>query len=141
MGYRFQLDAIRHAANVARGATTTVSIDLRDVGWARIFSARKLWVTLDPHAAGSAIKGSGGDARTWPSQASASTSVDVAVPIPSGAAPGTYDVYVSLPDVWPSTASDTRQAVRFANANDAAHGQSWDDAKARMRTGTTITIE
>jgi hypothetical protein len=46
MGYRLQLDAMTHAGEVARGASLDVDVDLRNVGWARFFTPRRLVVTL-----------------------------------------------------------------------------------------------
>ena len=143
MGYRFQMDAVRHPSTVSRGQTATVDIDLRDVGWARVFSARKLEVTLLHKTNGSApaIGGGGGDARLLPSQATSSTRITVSIPIPSGATPGDYEVFIGMPDIWPTTKNDVRQAVRFANADNPGKGQSWDAATARFKSGTTVTVQ
>ena len=140
MGYRFQLDGLSHVRTIGRGQTAAFDVDARDVGWARIFSARKLVVTLrhKTNSAARPIVGSGGDARLLPSQATSSTRIAVNVTVPSDATPGDYDVFLSMPDIWPATKDDARQAVRFANAD--GQGQSWDGANARFKSGTTLTV-
>jgi hypothetical protein len=136
LGYRFQLDAISHPTNAASGTSVDFAIDLRNIGWARMFSPRKLVVTLANKVTGVVIAGSAGDMRFCSSQATYSTRFVVPVAVPSA---GTYDVYVSMPDIWPGTKDKADYAVRFANADDAAKGQAWDAANFRFKMGTTLT--
>jgi hypothetical protein len=138
LGYRFQLDAISHLTNAAPGTTVDFAVDLRNVGWSRILSPRKLVVTLTDRSTGALLTGSAGDMRFLPSQANSSTRVVVPVTVPSA---GTYDVYVGMPDVWPGTKNNPDFAVRFANADDPAAGQGWDTANFRFKTGTTLTVQ
>jgi hypothetical protein len=140
MGYRFQLDAVSHDTQVTRGASVAVAVDLRNVGWARIFSARKLVVTLKHRTSGATITGSAGDLRTLAPQASSSTRLSVGVTIPSDAQTGDYDVYLSAPDIFTTTAGDPRFAVRFANADNAGQGQTWEASTARFKAGTALRV-
>ncbi|MGV3623355.1 MAG: DUF4874 domain-containing protein [Archangium sp.] len=132
MGYRLQLDALRHPARAAAGATVRVEVDLRNVGWAKLFSARPLMVKVGPSTASSQLLLS-----SLASQATTSTTVSVDVALPSS--PGTYAVELSAPDVHASTATDARFAIRFANAD--AGGQQWNATRAAFVTGTSITVE
>jgi chitodextrinase len=140
LGYRFQLDALFVPQTVARGSVVNVQVDLRNVGWSRIFSARKLVVTLRDKASGASITGSGGDARLLPAQAISSTRLTIPVNIPADASPGDYQVYVGMPDIWPGTKDNTYFAVRFANADDPGKGQAWEGANFRFNTGATLQI-
>lgn len=141
MGYRFQLDAISHPQAINRGQSMDVNIELRNLGWARIYSARKLVVTLKHRATGALMLGSAGDARQFPPQATSSTRQIVNVSIPSGAAVGDYDVYVSMPDIFSSLANDPRYSVRFGNSDDSAKGQAFDAASGRFKVGTMIKVQ
>jgi chitodextrinase len=140
LGYRFQLDAISHQQSAVVGSSVNVSIDLRNVGWAGILSARKLVVTLQNRTTGALITGTAGDARYLAAQATSSTNVIVPVSIPANAAAGTYDVYVGMPDIWAGTKSNPYFAVRFANADNSAKGQAWSATDARFKAGTTVSI-
>jgi uncharacterized protein DUF4832 len=140
LGYRFQLDAVSVPRSATPGGVVDVQVDLRNVGWSRIFSARKLVVTLRNTTSGAVITGSAGDMRLLPAQATSSTRITVPVGIPAGAAPGSYDVYLSMPDIFASTQGNAFYAVRFANANDASKGQSWDAANFRFDTGTALAV-
>lgn len=140
-GHRFRLDTISHPQSIARGSTANVAVNLRNVGWARIFSPRKLVVTLKNRSDGTLLTGSAGDMRFLPPQATSSTTVVVPVAIPTGAAPGDYDVYVSMPDIGPGTRDNADFAVRFANREDPAKGQAWETANSRFKVGTTVTVQ
>jgi len=138
LGYRFQLDSISHPQSAAAGSSVNVEIYLRNVGWARIFSARKLVVTLRNTSSGALISGSGADMRLLPPQATAGYRIVVPVTVPAA---GAYDVYISMPDIWPGTKDKADYAVRFANADDSAKGQFWDAGNFRFKTGTTLTVQ
>ncbi len=138
MGYRFQLDAVTHQSTAQPGQTVDVDVAMRDVGWSRIFSARKMMVTL-VNGNTSITAESVVDLRQLPSQAASSSHVLAHVSIPVGTAPGTYAVHLSMPDVYPRTAGVADYAIRPANAN--AGGQSWDPSAARFTTGTSVTVQ
>jgi Domain of unknown function (DUF4832)/Domain of unknown function (DUF4874) len=141
MGYRFQLDAASHAPEAVAGEQVTVNIDLRNVGWARIFSTRKLVATFVNNATGATFNAAAGNLQTLPSQATASTRQTITVPVPAGAAKGSYTLHLGAPDVHTATASDARFAVRFANADDTAKGQSWDATSGLFKVGTQLTVK
>lgn len=140
MGYRVQLDAVTAPVVAPVGTSATVSVELRNVGWSRLFSERKLRVILKSGATSLAAT-SVVDLRSLAAQATASTTVQIAVPIPAGTPSGDYQVSLALPDAFPSLAGDARFAVRFANADDAAKNQGWDATTASFRTGASIKVQ
>ena len=137
MGYRLQLDGANHVTTAAKGSTVAVTVNLRNVGWGRMFSKRPLVVTLRNKSTGATITGSAGDLSTVAAGASGQFAVNVS--IPSGAATGNYDVQISAPDIWSTTAADARYAVRFANADSGS--QVWDATNARFTAGTTLSVQ
>lgn len=137
LGYRFQYDSLTHASSVARGATLLVTVNMRNVGWSRLFSERRLMVRLVN--GGTVIAGySSAQLRQLPQQASASTKVLIPVPIPSGAATGSYAMSLEMPDIYSSIAS--RRAYKIQPANADSGGQAWDDTNGRFATGTSVTV-
>jgi Domain of unknown function (DUF4832)/Domain of unknown function (DUF4874) len=140
MGYRFQLDAVSHPSTAARGSRVRVLVDLRNIGWGRIQSARSLVVALRHIGSGVTLSGSAGDARDWPAQATGASRVSVDLALPAGAPTGDYAVQIGLPDVHAATASDARFAVRFANADVATAGQTHDTSSGRFNTGTRLRL-
>ena len=140
MGYRFQLDAASHVLSALAGKSVAVDIDLRNVGWARIFSARKLVATFVNNATGERFSSAAGNLQTLPPQAAASTRQTVMVAIPAGVAKGAYTLHLSAPDIFAATASNASFAVRFANADDAAKGQAWIAASGLFKVGTQLAV-
>ena len=140
MGYRFQLDAASHVLSALAGKSVAVDIDLRNVGWARIFSARKLVATFVNNATGERFSSAAGNLQTLLPQATASTRQTVMVAIPAGVAKGAYTLHLSAPDIFAATASNASFAVRFANADDAAKGQAWIAASGLFKVGTQLTV-
>lgn len=140
LGYRLQLDSVTHAPQATVGSTLAVSVDLRNVGWARIFSNRPLIATLKHKTSGATITAAAGNLRELAPQATASTRLDINVAIPASTPLGDYDVYLSAPDVFASVANDARFAVRFANADDASQGQAWSGDAGAFKVGTALTV-
>lgn len=139
LGYRLRLESMRHSSRGARGAASTFEVQLRNVGWARLFSARKLTVVLRHAVTGASIVGhSESDVRATLAAGGEGT-LSIPLTIPAEAETGDYEVHLALPDV--SLADDPRFAVRFANADDAAKDQRWDATTARFHTGATLTVE
>jgi Domain of unknown function (DUF4832)/Domain of unknown function (DUF4874) len=142
IGYRFELEQITHPQSVNRNASLNVDVELKNVGWSRIFSARKLLVTLRNKNNGSVITAlSSADMRSIASQGANTSKISINVPISSGASTGEYEVFLSLPDIYQTTSNNARFAVRFANSDNISKGQVWDATNARFNTGTVINIK
>jgi hypothetical protein len=140
LGYRLQLDAIAHASAVVAGESVAFQVDLRNVGWARVFSNRNLVVTLKHKTTGTRVSGAAGNLRELASQANASTRLSVNVAVPASAPAGDYEVHLSAPDVFASLANDPRFAVRFANDDKPPQSQAWDSGLGAFKTGTVVTV-
>lgn len=138
MGYRLQLDSLSHADTVSRGAVLTVTLNARNVGWARFLFERRPTVTLTKSAETDIVCTSANDLRKLPSQATSSTQMQVKCAIPIGASTGSYAMHLSFPDRQASLATIRAYKVRPANANSG--GQVWDDTNGRFTTGTTVTV-
>ncbi|MEK8033836.1 DUF4832 domain-containing protein [Ideonella sp. DXS29W] len=140
MGYRIQLDRLNHPGKIKQGGNLTVHVDLRNVGWARMFVDRALEVRLTHRSSGEVLTGRGGKLSKLAAQATGSSRFDVSVPIPADAPAGTYDVSLAAPDAFAKNGGDVRFAVRFANADRAADGQQWHAADASFSTGTAVKV-
>jgi hypothetical protein len=140
MGYRLQLDGLVHAGDATAGESVVFDVDLRNVGWARAFTPRRLVVTLRHRETGATWSGAAGDLRELPPQASASSRIRVTLTLPAGAQLGMHDVWLGAPDVFAATEADPRFAVRFANADSADGLQLWSTSHGRFRTGSTVRV-
>jgi hypothetical protein len=136
MGYRFRLDTITHPGTAAPRQTLDFDVQMRNEGWARVFSERHLQVRLMAGSNVAASAMSSVDLRTLPPQATASERVSVKGLV--APAPGTYAVELCSPDVWPSIANDARYKIRFANADTRA--QSYNAKTGCFRSGTSVVV-
>ncbi len=140
MGYRLQLDSVTSPRSAVAGQTLSISVKLRNVGWARVFSPRVLTVqaclTTSPFTCFSGK--SAEDLRSLPPQASTSSQLTVPVSLPLNATPGSYELRLSAPDIWPSTATTAAFAIRFANSDQGLQG--WNSA-GYFKTGSFVTVK
>lgn len=138
MGYRFQLDSALVPQSIAVGSGAAFSFDLRNVGWAKLFSKRSLVVTLK-NAAGNIVTGKSSMLMSdIPSQGVSSTKVAVSLSVPANTPKGPYTVLVSMPSPRAATAARPEYAVRFANMN--ATGQAWDQNNGQFGIGATVNV-
>jgi hypothetical protein len=140
MGYRVQLDKVTHPAHVERGSGVLVQVDLRNVGWSRMFVARPLEVRLKHRTTGAIVKAGNGKLSKLPAQGQASSRIGITVTVPANAAIGTYDVLLAAPDAFAKNRGDVRFAVRFANADRVSAGQQWRPSDATFSTGTSVKV-
>jgi hypothetical protein len=112
LGYRLELTAATFDRSVAPGGVLHVSIHLHNTGYAAMFNARPVYVTLGDWRVLTAI-----DPRRW--EPGEPVRLDVALRIPATAAPGRYRLGLWLPDAEERLRTPARgdlYAVRFANA-------------------------
>jgi len=143
MGYRFQLATLTHADSVSRGASIVFTSAIRNVGWARIFSPRRMRIVMT-NGASTITAYSNQQLRQVPEQTTATTIFKTTVAIPAGATTGSWTVHIDFPD---TPSNETAQAgsasknffkVRPANTDSGA--QIWDATNYRFTTGTTVTV-
>jgi hypothetical protein len=137
MGYVIQLDSISHNDSVARGATLTITVTLRNIGWSRCHRERRLRVVLAKSAQTDITALSNQQLRQLPSQGTSSVTFQVSVAIAAGAATGSWDMHIDFPDYYTNL---TARAFKIRPANNNSGGQTWDDTNGRFATGTTVTV-
>ena len=134
LGYRLQLDKITHPASVAAGQVLIASIDLRNVGWAKLFSKRPLVLSM---VQGSTVYSAVSTVllSSLPSQAASSTTLSVSITVPAGAPKGDYQLQLSAPDIYPTTAGNAAFSIQFANTG------AYDATTGRFATGTKVAVQ
>jgi Domain of unknown function (DUF4832)/Domain of unknown function (DUF4874) len=142
LGYRWVLKRASSPKLATRGASIQLSVALKNVGWARLYNARRLNVVLVPRAntSGATISASA----VWDPRAlkpGDEQSVLFTVVVPANATVDTYDVLIAAPDASPTIANVASYAIRFANVDNAAQGQSWNAARGAFATGLAITLQ
>lgn len=140
LGYRFELDTLRHSAELAAGQAGQLLLTVRNVGWARAYNPRAVVLVLRHRTSGGVVRVPvpAVDPRTW--LPGTTSTASAAFTLPAGMPAGTYDVLVALPDAAETLRSDVRYSVRPANADNASRSQAWESALGAFRTGTLLTV-
>jgi hypothetical protein len=102
-----------------------VTVALRNEGFGKVYNPRPLEVVLRPVGGGAPVRVRAvSDARSILPLGGETRDLDLTIAVPTGLAPGAYDVSLALPDAAGTLAGDPRYAIRFANTGvwDAANG-------------------
>ncbi len=139
MGYRFALVRVSHPATVARGGALSVSLVVRNSGWARLYNPRPVEILLRDRSTGTVrrLEAAGADPRRWLPGAETTETLTVAVP---GDVLGEQEVWLALPDAGPRLRNDPRFAIRPANADVGETGQRWDEGRGAFALGTLVDV-
>ena len=113
MGYRFQLLSASFDAQVVAGTSMNVQLNIKNVGYAPLYNERYAYIVLKNNTNTYSIPLSS-DPRTWAPN-NATTAINEYITLPATMVPGTYDLYLYLPDASSSIADNPKYAVRFAN--------------------------
>jgi hypothetical protein len=142
IGYRFQIDAFSHQSTATATQSVTFNLDMENQGWSRIHSARVPVIQLVNSSNVIAQRCTGSqNLRNLAPSASSATKLTIRCTIPAGFPTGAYTIYLAIPDVFATTASDPRFSVRPANLDNSGNAQAWDAANGRFKMGTTLTIQ
>jgi len=142
MGYRFVLDSFAMQGTAVVGQSVTATVVLHNEGWSRIFSARRVNVILkNTSTSETRTCVSDQDLRSLDPQKASGTATTFKISCPLGStSAGTYQVLLSMPDVWAGTMNDARFSVRPAVQDNSGAGQVWDSSTGRMPTGMNLVI-
>lgn len=127
LGYRFALVEGQWPSAVRAGDEMTLSLRLRNSGFASPFNARPVFVVLRNGASRHVlpVEGRGTDPRRW--WAGAESQLEGRVVVPADAEPGRWRLALWLPDAAPSLQNRPEYAIRLANE------AVWDE-----RTGENV---
>ena len=140
LGYRFTLVSVRHGSTATRGGTLAITLTVHNFGWARLYNPRGVEIILRDPASGAVqhLTAQGADPRRW--LPGTDTSETLTITLPEDLAPGTHEVWLALPDADDRLKADPRYAVRPANADDTAKGQTWDATLGAFALGTKLDV-
>lgn len=132
LGYRFVLKDFTCPKQVTSGTSFNITFNISNAGYASPYNERPIYVVLKNKADGktSSVK-LAADVRKW---YPGSIKVDEIISIPS-ITPGTYDLYIYMPDKYASIAAKPDYAIRLANNN------IWDAATGYNNLGVSVTVK
>lgn len=131
MGYRYQLVNGTYTNSAPQNGTMRVHMTIRNAGYAPLYNERHAYIVLK-NGSGTYPLQLSSDPRRWrPNGIETTIGEDLDL---TGIPTGTYNLYLYLPDIHSSIASDPRYAIRFANTG------VWDGATGYNNLNATITI-
>jgi len=139
MGYRFALVRASHPAVVARGGALSLSLTVRNQGWARLYNPRPVEILLRDRKSGAVrrLEAAGADPRRW--LPGAETTETLKVTLPDDVF-GEQEVWLALPDAGLRLKDDPRFAIRPANGDVGPNGQRWDAERGAFALGTVVDV-
>lgn len=133
LGYRFELLKGLYPDIVKAGGPFRVQLSLRNVGYAAPFNPRAREIILRNTSTGVYHRlALSSDPRFW--LAGATTNIDQTWTLPSTLPPGSYALYLSLPDPVMALKPRPEYAIRMANQN------TWDASKGWNNLRMTIQV-
>lgn len=132
MGYRYQLLTGTYSDQVAAGGKLSVSMQIRNAGYAPLYNERPTYIVLK-NGNNTYTLPMQSDPRTWLPNGVVTT-VAEQLTIPRNVPEGTYQLYLYMPDAYSSLADDPRYAVRFANED------VWNEATGMNALNATVTV-
>lgn len=132
MGYRFQLVSGTYSEQVAQEAKLALNLQIKNTGFAPLYNERHAYLVLK-NDAGTYSLPIDSDPRSWLPNGVVST-IDEQITVPVTVPVGTYQLYLHLPDVYASIASDPRYAVRFANSD------VWDEETGMNALNASVEV-
>jgi len=132
MGYRYQLVSGTYSNEVEAGGELSVSMQIRNAGYAPLYNERYAYIILRNTEEWYAI-GLQSDPRSWLPNGVVTT-VSETLRVPDIVPAGTYNLYLFMPDAYASLEDDARYAVRFANTN------MWDAETGMNNLNATVTV-
>lgn len=132
MGYRLQLVNGSYSDQVQKGGKLSVSLRIRNTGFAPLYNERKAYIVLKQGSNTYALTLSS-DPRSWLPNGVVST-INEQLTLPASVPAGTYQLYLHLPDAYSSLAANPAYAVRLANSG------LWDSTSGMNALNASVTV-
>lgn len=116
LGYRFELQNATFP-QIVSGNTLSVNINLKNVGFAAPFNERNAFIVLKNVVTNQLFQlPLSADPRNWLPSNNV-ININETLPLPNTLTPGSYKMYLSLPDLDSSISNRPEYAIRLANEN------------------------
>jgi hypothetical protein len=131
LGYRFELTTATFPESVAANETMSVTLNIKNVGYAAPFNERNAYLVLKNTVTNqkhSILLNT--DPRDWLE----TKNITENLTLPTDIVPGSYKLYLHLPDIYETIANRPEYAIRFANNN------MWDSTTGYNDLNHTVVI-
>ena len=121
LGYRFQLISAAFPISLSQDSLFRMNLKIANDGWARIMNPRKVEIVFRNKSSGNKyvieIDGDGRGNRLWLPGPGETKTLNISKPLPKEIPVGEYDLFLNLPDPYPSIHHRPEYSIRLANQN------------------------
>ncbi len=120
LGYRYRLIETTAPLSIEQGSAGEIAIRLANDGFGKLYNERGVELIFRNQQSGAEYAidlATDEDVRSWLPRPGAETTLDITANVPSDLAPGTYDLFLNLPDASPLLRDDPGYSIRLANQN------------------------
>lgn len=137
LGYRFELTSAVFPQSVTVNSTLPVTLNLKNVGYAAPFNERYAYIVLKNAVTNQTYSLMlEADPRDW----LGTKSITENLSLPTNMVPGSYKVYLHLPDIYDSIADRPEYAIRFANNNMWESSTGYNDLKHTIIVNQVLSL-
>lgn len=119
LGYRFRLIDATVPNTLIKDGTFKLTMNMANDGWARIMNPRKVEIIFRNKTTGAKfvidIDGDGRGNRLWLPGPGETKTLNISQALPPGIPTGQYDLFLNLPDPYPSIHDRPEYSIRLAN--------------------------
>jgi len=119
LGYRLRLVTVTVPKTVTANSDFKIALKMANDGWARIMNPRKVEIIFKNKTTGEKqvidIDGDGRGNRLWLPGPGETKTLEISKPLPEGIPAGEYDLFLNLPDPYPSLHDRPEYSIRLAN--------------------------
>ena len=140
LGYRIELSSGTYSNEVKPDNQFNIDIDLKNVGFAAPFNPRDVELVLRHQGTGEEYRVSlPDDPRFWLADDSPTYSIAHDICTPSSMPTGTYDMFLNLPDPYPSIADRPEFSIRLATT-DSSGNSIWEGSTGYNNLLHTLSV-
>ncbi|MBN8567763.1 MAG: DUF4832 domain-containing protein, partial [Flavobacteriales bacterium] len=137
LGYRFELTSAVFPQSVTVNSTLPVTLNLKNVGYSAPFNERYAYIVLKNAVTNQTYSLMlEADPRDW----LGTKSITENLTLPTNMIPGSYKVYLHLPDIYESIANRPEYAIRFANNNMWESSTGYNDLKHTIIVNQALSL-
>ncbi|HEX8546910.1 MAG TPA: DUF4832 domain-containing protein, partial [Cytophagaceae bacterium] len=138
LGYRFRLISASIPQDISANRKFTMSMTMKNDGWARIVNPRNVEIVFKSKAKGTKytikIDGDGRGNRIWLPGEGESKILSISEELPTGIETGAYDLYLNLPDPYASLHDNPLYSIRLGNKG------IWDETTGYNSLLATVNV-
>ncbi len=126
LGYRFELKSGTYPTTANPGGTMPISFDIKNTGFASPYNQRTAYIVLRNTVTDQEYSiPMTADPRLW--QGGAELTISEALTIPANVVPGSYKLYLNMPDADSDLAGRPEYSIRLANNNTWLASKGYND--------------